>query len=317
MNSDMIVSVSPHYHKAGATTTRVMLDVIIALIPALVASCVIFGFRSLLLVAISAANCVLLEWVWNKLMKKPDTVTDLSAIVTGMLLAYNVPATMPIWQLIVGDFIAIIIVKMLFGGIGCNFVNPALVGRVALMFSFPASMTDYATHVAKLDALTGATPLASAGELGWSDFMTLFLGQHGGVLGETCAAALLAGGVYLCIRRVIKPWLPLAYIGSAALFTLLFGGANPVLSIFSGGLLLGAVFMATDYATTPLTKPGKLLFGIGCGVLTFVIRQFSTYPEGMSFAILLMNLLTPYLDRMTRTHPFGADNLAGKEKPNA
>jgi electron transport complex protein RnfD len=313
----MIVSVSPHYHKAGATTTRVMLDVIIALIPALVASCVIFGFRSLLLVAISAANCVLLEWVWNKLMKKPDTVTDLSAIVTGMLLAYNVPATMPIWQLIVGDFIAIIIVKMLFGGIGCNFVNPALVGRVALMFSFPASMTDYATHVAKLDALTGATPLASAGELGWSDFMTLFLGQHGGVLGETCAAALLAGGVYLCIRRVIKPWLPLAYIGSAALFTLLFGGANPVLSIFSGGLLLGAVFMATDYATTPLTKPGKLLFGIGCGVLTFVIRQFSTYPEGMSFAILLMNLLTPYLDRMTRTHPFGADNLAGKEKPNA
>ena len=311
MNSDLIVSVSPHYHKAGSTTQRVMLDVIIAMIPALIASCVIFGFRSLLLVAVSAANCVLLEWVWNKLMKKTDTVSDLSAVVTGMLLAFNVPATMPIWQLIVGDFIAIIIVKMLFGGLGCNFVNPALVGRVAMMLSFTSSMTSYGTAAAKVDVLSSATPLAVIKELDFSHFMTLFLGQHGGVLGETCALALLLGGVYLCVRRVIKPTIPAFFMGSVLVFTFLFSGFNgtqAVLSLFSGGLMLGAIFMATDYVTSPLTFKGQLIYALGCGFLTTMIRLFANSAEGVSFAILLMNLLVPYINDGTKTKPLGGVN---------
>ena len=285
-----------------------MLDVIIAMIPALIASCVIFGFRSLLLVAVSAANCVLLEWVWNKLMKKADTVSDLSAVVTGMLLAFNVPATMPIWQLIVGDFIAIIIVKMLFGGLGCNFVNPALVGRVAMMLSFTSSMTSYGTAAAKVDVLSSATPLAVIKELDFSHFMTLFLGQHGGVLGETCALALLLGGVYLCVRRVIKPTIPCIYMGTVLVFTFLFSGFNgtqAVLSLFSGGLMLGAIFMATDYVTSPLTFKGQLIYAVGCGFLTTMIRLFANSAEGVSFAILLMNLLVPYINDGTKTKPLG------------
>ena len=308
MNSDLIVSVSPHYHKAGSTTQRVMLDVIIAMIPALIASCVIFGFRSLLLVAVSAANCVLLEWVWNKLMKKTDTVSDLSAVVTGMLLAFNVPATMPIWQLIVGDFIAIIIVKMLFGGLGCNFVNPALVGRVTMMLSFTSGMTAYNTSVAKIDALSSATPLSAMSSLHLSDIGTLLLGQHGGMLGETCAIALIIGGVYLVVKDVIKPTIPLCFAGSVFVFTLLFTGFNfetAVLSVFSGGLMLGAIFMATDYVTSPMTGKGRVIFAVGCGFLTTCIRLFASSAEGVSFAILLMNLLVPYINDGTRTKPLG------------
>ena len=312
MNSDLIVSVSPHYHKAGSTTQRVMLDVIIAMIPALIASCLIFGFRSLLLVAISAANCVLLEWLWNKLMKKNDTTADLSAVVTGVLLAYNVPVTMPIWQLLVGDFIAIIIVKMLFGGLGCNFVNPALVGRVAMMLSFTSGMTEYSTRVANIDVLSAATPLAvmkeTPGVLQLKDFMTLFLGQHGGVLGETCALALILGGIYLCLRGVIKPTIPACYIGSALVFTALFTGfdiSRAVLSVFSGGLMLGAIFMATDYVTSPLTNKGKVIYAVGCGFITTMIRLFASGAEGVSFAILLMNLLVPYINGWSKTKPVG------------
>ena len=250
MNSSLIVSVSPHYHKQGATTRRVMGDVLIALIPALIASVIIFGFRSLLLVAISAANCVLLEFVWNKLFKKEQTVADLSAVVTGVLIAYNVPVTMPIWQLLIGDFIAVIIVKMLFGGLGCNFVNPALVGRLAMMLSFTESMTDYLHTVTApgVDLLAGATPLAANG-LDMSSFMTLFLGNHGGVLGETCALALLIGGVYLVVRGVIKVTIPVCFIASTFVFTFLFNGFDATtafLTLFSGGLMLGAIFMATD-----------------------------------------------------------------------
>ncbi len=308
MNNDLIVSVSPHYHKAGATTQRVMLDVLIALCPALIASCLIFGFRSLLLVAVSAANCVFLEWLWNKLMKKPNTIADLSAVVTGVLLAFNVPASMPIWQLFVGDFIAIIIVKMLFGGIGCNFINPALVGRVSMMLSFTGSMTNYSGGV---DTISSATPLATMAELRMGDFMTLFLGRHGGVLGETCALALLIGLVYLLVRGVIKITIPAAFIGSVFVFTLLFTGFNAtqaVLSLFSGGLLLGAIFMATDYVTSPLTAKGQLIFGVGCGFLTTMIRLFANSAEGVSFAILLMNLVVPYINNGTKTKPLGGVN---------
>ena len=299
----LIVSVSPHFHSKNSTQ-RVMLDVIIALIPALIASCLIFGARSLLLTLISVANCMLLEFLWNKIMKKEQTVSDLSAVVTGILIAFNVPATMPIWEVLVGDFIAIVIVKMLFGGIGCNFVNPALVGRVAMMMSFTTDITNY-NYVQSVDVLSSATPLAVIGELDMSQFGTLFLGQHGGVLGETCALALLIGGVYLVIRGRIKPTIPLCFIGSTLLFTWLFGGANPVLSLFSGGLMLGAIFMATDYVTSPITAWGRVIFGVGCGLLTTCIRLFANSAEGVSFAILLMNLLVPYINGWTRTKPLG------------
>lgn len=302
--SDLLVSVSPHYHSKN-TTRRIMLDVIIALLPALVAACLIFGLRSLLLTAISAAACVALEYLWERIMKKESTVGDLSAVVTGILLAYNVPVTMPVWQLLVGDVIAILIVKMLFGGLGCNFVNPALVGRVSLMFSFPSSMTAYSTQVSSVDLLSSATPLAVMDKLPMSDFMTLFLGQYGGVLGETCSLALLAGGIYLCIRKVIKPTIPLCFLGTVLVFTWIFGGANPVLSVFSGGLMLGAIFMATDYVTSPLTGWGRVIFGVGCGFITVLIRQFANATEGVSFAILLMNLLVPYINGWTMTKPLG------------
>ena len=302
--NNLIVSVSPHYHSKNSTT-RIMLDVIIALIPALIASCLIFGMRSLMVVAISVAACVAFEYAWCKLMKKEVTTGDLSAVVTGMLLAYNAPATMPVWQILVGAFIAIIIVKMLFGGIGCNFVNPALVGRVAMTLSFTASMTNYNSHVAAVDVLSSATPLAVMDQLQMSDFMTLFLGQHGGVLGETCALALLLGGVYLCVRGIIKPTIPVTFIGSTLVFTWLFGGANPVLSVFSGGLMLGAIFMATDYVTSPITCKGRVIFGIGCGFLAAAIRVFANSTEGVSFAILLMNLLVPYINGWSKTKPVG------------
>ena len=308
MNNDMIVSVSPHYHKKDATTRRIMLDVLIALAPALIAGCVIFGLRSLVVVAVSAANCVLLETVWNRLMKKKDTVSDLSAVVTGVLIAFNVPASMPIWQLLIGDFIAIIIVKMLFGGLGCNFVNPALVGRVSMMLSFTSSMTAYSTNVAKVDALTSATPLSAISSLKLSDIGTLLLGQHGGMLGETCAVALILGCIYLCVKDVIKPTIPLCFAGSVFLFTFLFNGFDftaALLSVFSGGLMLGAIFMATDYVTSPMTGKGRVIFAVGCGFLTTCIRLFASSAEGVSFAILLMNLLVPYINEGTRTKPLG------------
>lgn len=308
MENGLLVSVSPHYHKKGASTQRVMLDVLIALVPALIASVIIFGVRSLMVVGVSAVNCVLLETVWNKLMKKKDTYADLSAVVTGVLIAFNVPVSMPLWQLLIGDFIAIIIVKMLFGGLGCNFVNPALVGRVAMMLSFTSSMTAYATNVAKVDLIATATPLAVADKLGLEHLGTLLLGQHGGMLGETCALALLLGGVYLCVRGVIKPTIPLIYMGSVFCFTFLFNGFNAVsalLGVFSGGLMLGAIFMATDYVTSPMTGKGRVIFALGCGFLTTCIRLFASSAEGVSFAILLMNLLVPYINDGTRTKPLG------------
>lgn len=308
MNEKLLVTVSPHYVRQGHDTRRVMLDVLIGLAPALVAACVIFGMRALLLTAFSAACCALLEWVWDRLMKKPNSVGDLSALVTGVLLAFNVPVGMPLWQLLVGDFVAIIVVKMLFGGLGRNFVNPALVGRVVMMLSFPGSMTNYAAGVARLDALSSATPLSALDQLRYGDLLTLLLGRHGGMIGETCALALIAGGVYLMARRVIKPVIPGCYIASTLVFTFLFNGFNlesAVLSLFSGGLMLGAFFMATDYVTSPLTDKGRAVFAVGCGFLTTCIRLFSSYAEGVSFAILLMNLLVPYINDAFRTKPLG------------
>ena len=304
--NELTVSVSPHL-RSPRTTQKIMLDVLIALCPALIASVFIFGWRTLLLTGVSAAMCVACEYIWEKLMKQPITVSDLSAVVTGMLLAFNVPATMPVWELLVGDVVAIICVKMLFGGIGCNFVNPALVGRVVMFFSFTADMTNFPAPAGTVDALTSATPLAliRAGSIGWSELPQLLLGVHGGVLGETCAIALILGGVYLCVRKVIKPIIPLAYVGSCLLFMWVFGSPQPVLAIFSGGLLLGAIFMATDYVTTPTTNLGKLIFGLGCGLLTALMRCFASSAGAVTFSILLMNLVVPYINDATAPKPFG------------
>ena len=212
---------------------------------------------------------------------------------------------MPVWQLIVGDVAAIIIVKMLFGGLGCNFVNPALVGRIFMMFSFATDITTYAYPAGGLDALSSATPLTVMDKLDWGGFMQMFLGNYGGVIGETCALALLLGGIYLVARRVIKPIIPLCFIGAVALFTWAFGGAQPVLSIFTGGVMLGAIFMATDYVTSPITNWGKAIFGLACGLITAFIRVFGNYAEGVTFAILIMNLVVPYINDLTMKRPLG------------
>lgn len=306
MNNGLIVSVSPHYHKQGATTQRVMRDVLIALIPALIASVIIFGFRSLLLVAVSAANCVLLEFVWNKLFKKEQTIADLSAVVTGVLIAYNVPVTMPIWQLLIGDFIAVIIVKMLFGGIGCNFANPAVAARVFIMLAMPIALGAYPDIMGRpLDAITGATPLAmnAAGDAPYS-YMDMMFGLHAGALGETCIITLLAGYVFLLVMRVVDAWATVPFIATVAVITG-FAGQDAIYQVLSGGLALGAFYMATDYTTTPMTPKGKIIFGIGCGVITALVRLFAAAPEGVAFSILFMNMFTPLIDRYTRPQPAG------------
>lgn len=292
-----------------------MRDVVIALLPVLAAACVIFGLRSLLLTAVSVTSCVLLEFLWDKLVKKPVSVGDLSAVVTGMLVAYNVPVTMPIRQLIVGDAAAIIVAKMLFGGLGCNFMNPALVGRIVMFFSFTESMTDYSSHItewavthlhASADMVAGATPLASA-SIGKDELLGLFLGAYGGVIGETCTLAILIGCVYLVARRVITPTVPLVFVGGVLVLSWVLGDACPVASVLSGGVMLGAVFMATDYVTSPITERGRAVFALGAAIITVLIRRYSSNSEGVSFAILLMNVLVPYIDAVFKPKPFGGD----------
>lgn len=301
----LTVSVSPHI-RSGNTTQKIMLDVIIALMPALIVSVFLYGFRSLLLTVISVITCVLGELIFEKLLHREVTIMDLSAVVTGILVAFNVPVGMPIWMLVVGAISAIILGKMIFGGLGCNFMNPALVGRIVMMFSFTTAMTTYNMPAGTVDALSSATPLAVMGNLDWSYFKDLVLGIHGGVIGETCCVALLAGGIYLIIRKVIKPIIPLCYIGSLMLFTWIFGGPQPILSVFAGGVFLGAFFMATDYVTSPITNWGKVIFGCFIGFITAVIRVFGNYAEGVTFAIILGNILVPYINDLTRKKPVGA-----------
>lgn len=307
----LIVAASPHI-RSKRTTQNVMLDVIIALAPALVASAVIFGWRALMLTAVSVASCVLFEYISRKIMKKSNTISDLSAVVTGILLAFNLPPAMPVYGAVIGSFVAIVIVKQFFGGLGQNFANPAITARIVLMLSFTSKMTAWSNPVWCTDAVASATPLemiAKGEEVG---IKSLLLGTHAGCLGETCAVALIIGGIYLVVRRVISPVTPIAFIATVGALSFVSGG-EPISQILSGGLLLGAIFMATDYATTPLTLWGKLIFGIGCGLITFVIREFASFPEGVSFSILLMNLLTPYIDRLTATRPLGVK----KEEKNA
>ena len=266
--------------------------VIIALLPSVVASAIYFGFRAILLIAICVATCVLTEFVCRKLMKRNQTISDLSACVTGILLALNLPVTLPIWEAVIGSFVAIAVVKQLFGGIGQNFANPAIVGRIVLMLSFTADMTTWA--IPKYYQNSGD-----------ASYLDLFLGNVGGCLGETSALAILIGGLFLIVMKVISPSAPISFIGTVAILTAITGG-DVGYQVLAGGLLLGAFFMATDYSTTPITEKGRIIFGIGCGIITFVIRNYGGYPEGVSFSILLMNVLTPYIDRLTMSKPVGA-----------
>lgn len=307
----LIVTPSPHDENYTKTTT-IMLNVIIALIPALAAAVWYFGPRVISLTAVTVASCILFEWVCRILMKRENTITDLSAVVTGVILAMNLPVTLPYWMAVIGAFVAIVVVKQLFGGLGQNFANPAVTARIVLMVSFPAAMTNWIAPKAEYDAVSSATPLAIGSGEELPSYADLFLGNTGGCLGETCALALLIGGLYLAARRIISLAAPLSFIGSLAVLSAI-AGEDPLYQILAGGVFLGAFFMATDYATTPITTKGKVIFGLGCGIITFVIRNFGSYPEGVSFSILLMNILTPYIEQLTRTKPFGAKEAEKNE----
>lgn len=314
----MKLTVSSAPHITGKDSSRsIMLDVIIAMVPALIAATMIFGSRALILTAVTVAACVIFEALWNKAAKKEQTIGDLSAVVTGMLLAFNMPATMPYWMAIVGAAFAIIMVKQLFGGIGYNFVNPAITARIILATSFAGSMTNFAFPVTTCDALASATPLAANAAGAFADgsypFYEMFLGMHGGVIGEVSALALLVGFVYLLIAKVISPVIPVTYVATVAVLAVVFG-QNPLFHILGGGLLLGAIFMATDYVTSPYTVKGKIVFGIGLGLITMIIRIFGSMTEGVSYAILLMNLFVPYINRLTRQKPLGAPKKVKEAK---
>ena len=302
MANKLIVTAAPHITGADSTQ-KIMQRVCLALVPTLIASVIIFGVNSLILTAVTVAACVFFEWGYCKLVGRENPVGDFSAVVTGMLLAFNLPSTLPWWMAVVGAFIAIVIIKQLFGGLGYNFANPAIVGRIALAVGFAGRMSSYGFPQG-VDAATAATPLANAAELGASDYVTLLLGNHGGVLGETCAITLLVGGIYLIVTKVISPMIPVTYLATVAVLSVCFG-LDPIAQLLSGGLMLGAFFMATDYVTSPTTDKGKLIFGIGLGVITMMIRHFGTMNEGVSFAILLMNLLVPYIDVLTRQDKLG------------
>ena len=306
MMSKLMVAVSPHF-TGKRTTQKIMLDVIIALLPAAVASVILFGWRSLLVIGVCVAASVASEFLFEKLCKRSNTVYDLSAVVTGLLLAFNLPVSIPLWQAVFGSVVAVIVVKQLFGGIGQNFANPAITARIVMMTAFSSTMTNWVvpSTLKMPDAITSATPLVAAAKGTTSmmpSYLDLFLGRHAGCLGETCALALLLGGVYLLIRRVISWHTPVAFLGTVALMSLVCG-KDVLYQLLSGGLLLGALFMATDYATTPPTKTGKLIFGVGCGLITILIRFWGNLPEGVSFSMLLMNIFTPYIAKLTRTRP--------------
>lgn len=280
-----------------------MRDVIIALVPALIAAVLVFGFRALLVTAVCVAACVLSEWAFEKLSDRPVTICDLSAVVTGMLLAYNLPVGIPIWQAIIGSIVAIVVVKQLFGGIGQNFANPAITARIIMLLAFSGSMTTWVFP----DAVSTATPLAliaSGDTSSLPSYLDMFLGRTGGCIGETSTLAILIGACYLLVRRVISWQTPVVFIATVFVLTAILG-KEPVAQILSGGLMLGAFFMATDYATTPSTSWGRVIFGFGCGIITLLIRIWGSYPEGVSFSILLMNILTPYISAWTRSKPFG------------
>lgn len=319
MEQNLMVSSSPHI-RDHSSVSGLMKDVVIALLPALAAATYLFGLRAFMLTAITVAASVVFEGLYNSILKQKQTVGDFSAVVTGLLLAFNLPANLPYWMAVIGAFVAIVIIKCLFGGLGKNFANPAIVGRIVLFISFAQPMAAYPEPFFYKggEAIASATPLALMKSAFATDSyvslpkpMDLLLGlKGGGVLGETCAIALILGGVYLIVKRVITPTIPLAYIGTVFALTAV-AGANPVHQILSGGLMLGAFFMATDYVTGPLSEKGKVIFGIGCGLITVAIRLWGGYPEGVSFSILLMNILCPFIDRYSRNKVFGG-NYSGQ-----
>ena len=312
MEINLIAGSSPHI-KSGGSTQKIMRDVIIALIPAMLASFYHFKVDAAMLILATVTSCVLSEYAWNKITKKPNTISDLSAVVTGILLAFNLSPAVPVWIAAIGGAFAIIIVKQLFGGLGHNFVNPALAARAFMMASWPVQMTNWQRP--GWDGVSSATPLAlikegstAVGQL--PQFKDIFLGNIAGTIGETSVLALLIGGIYLFIRRVITPEIPFAFIGTVGIITWIFGGPEPftgyfIYHVFSGGLLLGAFFMATDYTTSPMTIKGRLIMGFGCGLLTSVIRLYGGYPEGVSYSILLINLAVPLIDRFMIPKSFG------------
>lgn len=297
------VGSSPHL-KGKDTTQRIMLDVIIALVPALIMSIVYFGISALLLTVVCVVTAVLAEYLSRKVMKRNNTISDLSAVVTGLLLALNLPSTLPLWMGAFGSVVAIVVVKQFFGGLGQNFVNPAISARIILMLCFAGAMTNWVTP---FDGVTSATPLStlSGGEGTLPKLWQMFIGFRGGSMGETCSLALILGGLYLVIRKVISPVIPLTFIGTVFACSLFKGFEFALYSILSGGLMLGAIFMATDYVTSPITKLGKVIYGIACGLITVLIRFWGALPEGVSYAILLMNILTPHIDNLTLPKPFG------------
>ena len=307
MQNNFVMTSSPHL-RDHSSTRRIMQEVCLALVPAGIASVILFGWNALMLICISVATCVLSEFVWEKATKKEVTIGDWSAVVTGLLLAYNLPANAPWWLPLIGGILAIVLVKQFFGGIGSNFMNPALTARVILFISWSALMSTYPQTKFAADATTSATPLnilAGTGVSGIS-FMDLLLGNCGGVLGETCKIAILVGGIYLCIRKIADWRIPVSFIATVFVCYLIKDGAEMALyQVFAGGLMLGAFFMATDYATSPVTTLGRVIMGVGCGILLFVIRAYANYPEGCSFAILFMNVCTPMIDRFTAPKPFG------------
>ena len=305
----LMVSSSPHFN-GGRTTQNIMLDVIIALCPAMIASVILFGFRAAVVILTCVASCILSEYLSRRVMKRPQTVGDLSCVVTGILLALNLPVTINPLLAVFGSVAAIVVVKQMFGGIGQNFVNPALTGRIILLNSFPSRMTHWVQpfdYAATADAVTTATPLGILKEGGGElpSYLDLFLGNTGGCLGETCALAILLGGIYLIVRRVISPVIPVTYLATVAVLSMMMG-RDPLFDLLSGGLLLGAFFMATDYTTSPLYFWGRIVFAFGCGLITMLIREFGSLPEGVSYSIILMNILTPLIERAIKPRPFGS-----------
>lgn len=321
------VSSSPHM-RDSSNTRRIMLDVVLALVPTLLASIFFFGFRSLVVVSVTVGFSVITEYVCRKMMKRYNSVYDLSAVVTGLLLAFCLPPTIPLWIAALGAVVAIGVVKQMFGGIGNNFVNPAIAARIVLMVSFPvqmntwtiidnagSSISNIGSSFTGADLVSTATPLNSLinNASALPDYWSMFVGFRGGCIGEVSAAALLIGACYLIYRKVIKIWIPLAFVGTTVLMVAI-AGKDPLYHVMAGGLIIGAFFMATDYTTSPLTTKGKIIFGVGCGLITGLIRLFGGMVEGVSFAILIMNIITPHIDNLSIPVPFGGGKKRAKQK---
>ena len=304
----LVVSTSPHI-KSPLTTQNIMLDVIIALAPATVMAIVLFGLRALLIIGVCVVTAVASEFVFNLINKKKQTILDLSATVTGLLLALNLPATATVWQCIVGSIFAIIVIKCLFGGLGHNFANPAITARIFLLLSFSTTIAG-GTSPQMVDIVASATPLAAIkdGSLHQlPSLLDMFIGLRGGAIGEVCSLALILGYIYLVVKKVIHFETPLIFVATVFLLSLLIKGDITIAlyQVLGGGLLLGAIFMATDYVTTPINRLGKMVFALGCGLITVLIRFYGNYPEGVSFSILLMNILSPYIEKLCKKKAFG------------